>query len=127
MRMWVFIVRRSILIIPVIVGVMTITFALVSALPVEQQLVAHYGQPGAHDPWIYNPTLEPGQGDCPPAPNTQTCVNQFYVHAINVLGLNKPIPVQWGYYIYNSLTFQWGTVNTTAPPRPTSRSSRARP
>ncbi len=111
MRMWVFIVRRSILIIPVIIGVMTITFALVSALPVEQQLIAHYGQPGTHDEWIYDPTLQPGQGDCPPAPNTHTCPNKFYEYALNQLGLNKPLPVQWGIYIYHSLTFQWGTVN----------------
>ncbi len=111
MRMWVFIVRRSVLLIPVVVGVMTITFALVSALPVEQQLIAHYGQPGPHDPWIYDPTLSPGQGDCPPAPNNQSCPNKFYEYAINALGLNKPIPLQWGVYIYNSLTFQWGTVN----------------
>ncbi len=111
MRMWVFIIRRSILIIPVIVGVMTITFALVSALPIDQQLIAHYGQPGPHDPWIYDPMLQPGQGTCPAAPNTQPCVNHFYVNAINTLGLNKPIPYQWAVYIYHSLTFQWGTVN----------------
>jgi peptide/nickel transport system permease protein len=111
MRMWIFIIRRVILLIPVIVGVMTITFALVSALPVDQQLIAHFGQPGPHDLWLYNPTLQPGQGGCPPAPNTHTCTNQFYYNAIDQLGLNQPIPVQWGVYIYHSLTFQWGTVD----------------
>ena len=111
MRMWIFIIRRSILLIPVIVGVMTITFALISALPLVQQLEAHYGQPGPHDLWIYNQNLLPGQGNCPPAPNTKPCVNQFYLTAINNLGLNKPIPVQWGFYIYHSLTFQWGYVD----------------
>ena len=111
MRMWVFIVRRAILIIPVIIGVMTITFALISALPVSQQLIAHFGAPGPHDPWIYSPTLQPGQGTCPPAPNTQPCRNNFYYDAIAKLGLDKPIPLQWATYIFNSLTFQWGTVN----------------
>ncbi len=111
MRMWVFVIRRSILIVPVIVGVMTITFALVSALPVDQQLIAHFGQPSPHDPWIYNPVLQPGQGTCPPAPNTKTCPNLFLKTALAKLGLNQPLPVQWGVYIYNSLTFQWGTVN----------------
>jgi peptide/nickel transport system permease protein len=27
------------------------------------------------------------------------------------LGLNNPIPVQWATYMYNSLSFNWGTVN----------------
>src|SRR5271170_6921595 len=111
MRMWVLIVRRLALLIPVIVGVMTITFSLVSALPVEDQLIAHSGAPGPHDPWIYNPVLTPGQGNCPPAPNTKECTNAFYYHSLAVLGLNQPIPVQWGIYIYHSLTFQWGTVD----------------
>ena len=111
MRMWIFIIRRAILIVPVIIGVMTITFALVSALPIDQQLIAHFGAPGPHDPWIYDPTLQPGQGTCPAAPNTQPCPNHFYQSAVSQLGLDKPIPVQWGIYIYHSLTFQWGTVN----------------
>jgi peptide/nickel transport system permease protein len=111
MRMWIFIVRRSVLLVPVIVGVMTITFALVSALPIESQLIAHFGAPGPHDSWIYNPTLLPGQGNCPGPPNTKTCTNTAYYTFIDKLGLNQPIPVQWGIYIYHSLTFQWGTVD----------------
>ena len=110
MRMWVLIIRRVALLIPVIVGVMTITFALVSALPVQDQLIAHFGAPGPHDPWIYNPTLPPGTGNCP-ANATQACPNTQLQHFLNVLGLNQPIPVQWGIYIYHSLTFQWGTVD----------------
>lgn len=111
MRMWIYIVRRALLLIPVIIGVMTITFALISSLPVVDQLTAHFGAPNPHDPWLWNPRLEPGQGNCPPAPNTQTCPNQFYNNGIKELGLNQPIPVQWGVYIYHSLTFQWGTVD----------------
>ena len=40
MQMWIYIVRRLALLVPIIVGVMTITFALVSALPVYDQLVS---------------------------------------------------------------------------------------
>jgi ABC-type dipeptide/oligopeptide/nickel transport system permease component len=110
MRMWIFVLRRLALLVPVIIGVMTITFALISSLPVEDQLIAHFGAPNAHDPWIYNPTLAPGQGNCPSTSKT-SCPNLFYQHALSVLGLNQPIPVQWGIYIYHSLTFQWGSVD----------------
>lgn len=110
MRMWIYVVRRLILLVPVIIGVMTITFALISALPVEDQLIAHFGAPGAHDPWIYNPTLTPGQGPCPATAKTD-CPNLAYQHLLGILGLNQPIPVQYGTYLYHSLTFQWGTVD----------------
>jgi peptide/nickel transport system permease protein len=110
MKMWIFVVRRFFLLVPVVVGVMTITFALISALPVVDQLTAHFGAPSAHDPWIYNPTLQPGQGNCPSDSKT-SCPNLFYQHALAVLGLNQPIPVQWGIYIFHSFTFQWGQVD----------------
>jgi ABC-type dipeptide/oligopeptide/nickel transport system permease component len=111
MRMWLYIVRRLILLVPIIIGVMTITFALVSALPITDRLTAVYGDPSLKAPWIYNPTLTPGQGPCPGPPNTASCSNPVYNRDVAMLGLNQPIPVQWGIYIYNSFTFNWGTVS----------------
>jgi peptide/nickel transport system permease protein len=111
MRMWLYIIRRLLLLIPIIIGVMTITFAMVSALPINDRLIAAYGDPGPHTPWIYNPTLVPGQGPCPGPPNTLSCSNPYYDRFVADLGLNQPIPVQWGLYIYHSFIFQWGTVS----------------
>ncbi len=109
MQLSVYILRRLLLLVPVIVGVMTITFALVSALPVQQQLIAHFGAPGK-EPWVYNPTLEPGQGTCP-SNSTSNCPNPVYNRDLAILGLNQPVPVQWAIYLYHSFTFQWGKVN----------------
>lgn len=110
MQMWVYIVRRCLLVIPVVIGVMTILFTLVNALPPSDQLIAHFGAAGAKDPWVYNPTLLPGQGPCP-ANATQDCPNPILAHDLDVLGLNQPVPVRWAVYIYHSFDFQWGTVN----------------
>ncbi len=109
MKLGIYLVRRALLLIPVIVGVMTITFALVSSLPQSQQLIAHFGAPGK-SPWIYNPTLQPGQGTCP-TNSTTDCPNPVYARDIAALGLDRPVPVQWGLYLLHSFTFQWGTVN----------------
>ena len=111
MRMWLYIVRRLILLVPINIGVMTITFALVTALPIQNRLIAVYGDPSVHTPYLYNPMLLPGQGSCPGPPNTQQCPNPAYHHYIDLLGLNQPIPVQWGIYMLNSLTFNWGDVS----------------
>ncbi len=110
MRMWVYVVRRLIMLVPVIIGVMTITFVLTSALPVQNRLVAVYGFPSQRAPWIYNPTLVPGQGPCP-ANATANCPNPVYEKYVHDLGLDQPVVVQWGIYLYNSFTFQWGYVS----------------
>jgi len=111
MQMWVYIVRRAFLLIPIILGVMTITFALTSTLPVQQRFIAAHGTPPIRASWEYNQYLLPGQGSCPPAPaNNKSCPNPVYSHLLSQLGLNKPIPVQWGLYMEKSLTFQWGIV-----------------
>jgi ABC-type dipeptide/oligopeptide/nickel transport system permease component len=110
MQMWIYVVRRLFLLIPIIIGVMTITFVLTSALPVQQRFIAAHGTPPVRSPWQYNQYLQPGQGACPPAPNTKACPNPLYNQLLNQLGLNKPIPEQWAIYIYHSLTFQWGVV-----------------
>jgi ABC-type dipeptide/oligopeptide/nickel transport system permease component len=110
MRMWIYIVRRLILFVPVIVGVMTITFTLISALPQEDQLIAHFGAPGSHDTWIYSSTIPPGQGPCP-SNATAPCPNPYLPGFLHSLGLDQPIPVQWATYLYHSFTFNWGTVD----------------
>jgi len=108
MQMWIYVVRRAILLVPIIIGVMTITFALVSSLPVYDQLLAHYGQPPKLRPWLYQDTVpcsvlgENGTG---------MCHNFYRDQLLDKLGLNQPLPVQWGLYMIRSFTFQWGTVN----------------
>ena len=84
MRMWIYIIRRLLLVIPVIIGVMTITFVLVSFISTPDRISA----------FTLGRTAHPGT----PAWNA----------SINALGLNKPVPVQWGIYIFNSLTLHWG-------------------
>jgi len=110
MQMWVYIVRRLFLLIPIIIGVMTITFALTSTLPIQQRFIAAHGTPPIRASWEYNQYLLPGQGSCPPAPNTHQCPNPLYNTLLNQLGLDKPIPEQWAIYMGHSLTFQWGIV-----------------
>src|SRR5271170_4631130 len=104
MRMWVYILRRLILLIPVIIGVTTITFVLISALPIHERLSSQFGAAPPRDGWLYQP-LRP----CPTDPSKE-CRNSVYYEDLAKLGLNKPIPLQWGVYIYNSFTLNWGTV-----------------
>jgi ABC-type dipeptide/oligopeptide/nickel transport system permease component len=103
MRMWIYVVRRLMLLIPIIIGVMTITFVLISALPVTFRLVSAFGVPKS------------GQiGPTYPCPNniSAECPNPWYVNGVHQLGLDQPVPVQWAKYMYNSLTFNWGTVSS---------------
>ncbi|MGA8543001.1 MAG: ABC transporter permease [Thermoplasmata archaeon] len=110
MRMWVYVVRRLILLVPIIVGVMTITFVLVSALPPYQQLVAHYGSPPRQRTWLYNPTI-PCTLLNSSAPSNATCTNPYYAALANPLGIGEPATTAWAQYMYRSLTFNWGTVS----------------
>jgi len=111
MRMWIYIVRRLILIIPIVIGVMTITFALVSALPIQDRLISSFGPPPKNSPGGYAATVPCSvlhinkTGDCP---------NPLYVRDTHKLGLDQPIFVQWGVYIGNSLTFNWGYVDNNS-------------
>lgn len=108
MRMWVYLVRRLLLVIPIIIGVMTIVFILVSALPLSDRLTSAFGPPPRNAPCGYDPTcpcetLHINQsGNCP-NPLVQTREAK--------LGLNQPVFVQWGIYVSNSLTFKWGYIN----------------
>jgi ABC-type dipeptide/oligopeptide/nickel transport system permease component len=103
MKMWIYLIRRLILLIPVIIGVMTITFVLTSSLPVEEQLTSHFGTGKIpFTPTI--PCADLGQGN-------GTCRNPVYYHDLATLGLNKPKYVQWAIYMENSLTLNWGDTD----------------
>jgi ABC-type dipeptide/oligopeptide/nickel transport system permease component len=109
MRMWIYVVRRLILLIPIIVGVMTITFILVSSLPVVDQLTAYYGPPPQRGrTWLYD---NPIPCSLLNASQKGECTNPYYEKLLANLGLNLPLPEQWAKYMYRALTFQWGTVD----------------
>src|SRR5271170_509897 len=90
MQMWVYIVRRLLLVIPVVLGVMTITFILVTGIPTSERCLAEIGPPPIH--------------------GGAAARAEYYAHCDTKLGLNHPITTQWGYYMANTLTFQWGVV-----------------
>lgn len=106
MRMWVYVVRRLLLMIPVVIGVMTITFFLVNALGPTERIQTWIGPSKTG----YSPTINCYAPNAT-VPNPPKCPNPAYVRAVNALGLNKPIPEQWGIYIYNSLTLNWGQTS----------------
>jgi len=104
MKMWIYIIRRLILLIPVIVGVMTVTFVLTSALPIDQKLLSAFGHPkNGWTPYDYAP-------NCPN--NESICKDPTYWAAVHKLGLDQPLPVQWAIYMENSLTLNWGTTDS---------------
>jgi ABC-type dipeptide/oligopeptide/nickel transport system permease component len=82
--MWIYITRRALLVLPVVVGVMTVTFILVSQIPTATRIAA----------FNTGRDVKPG--------------TLAWNQSVAALGLNKPIPVQWGIYIWNSFTLHWG-------------------
>ena len=90
--MWIYIVRRLLLVVPVIIGVMTIVFILVSLIPPSTRIAIYLG---------------PLARNCKPG---LPCWN----NARNAIGLNQPLPAQWGIYIWNSLTLHWGYTNPSS-------------
>jgi peptide/nickel transport system permease protein len=108
MRMWIYIVRRLLLLLPVIIGVMTITFLLVATLPVGERLQSFLG-PSKNG---YAETCSTSvQGCVCPTPINGTCPNPAYVRGVHALGLDKPIYIQWLQYMKNSLTLNWGSTD----------------
>ncbi len=105
MKMWVYVVRRAILLVPVIIGVMTITFLITSGLPISDQLESFYGP----SKFGYAPEIS-----CKFVNGSQIpgllCPNPVYVKGVAALGLDKPIYVRWAVYMAHALTLQWGTV-----------------
>ncbi len=97
MKLWVFLVRRLILLIPILIGVMTITFILISSLP------------------IYSPTGGPDRLDiCRPSgphnPMPQPGTPQF-AQAVHACGLDLPIFEQYALYVSNIFTLHWGYIS----------------
>ncbi len=103
MQMWVYVVRRVVLVFPVVIGVMTVLFVLISALPTTARTCSFYHPSGKVSPCTTTIV-------CPGHPN-ELCPNPVYQSAVNALGLNKPIYVQWAIYIGSALEFQWGYVS----------------
>jgi len=106
MRMWVYVVRRAVPVIPVVIGVLTVLFVLVSSLPVVDRTCA-YAPPGRTS----SPCSMTIQ--CPGNP-AQSCPNPAYESAVNSLGLNQPVFVQWAIFVGNGLTFHWGYVTESS-------------
>ena len=128
MRMATYIIRRCLQLVPVLIGVVTITFLLFSALPISDQILSKYGVAGPHAPCQYNPTcpceqlnkasVHNGQCECTGTtvivtPNS-ICQNPVYVHDVHALGLDKPLPIQWLVFVYHSFTFKWGYVDNNS-------------
>ncbi len=127
MRMVTYIIRRSLLLVPVLFGVVTITFVLFSALPIPTQILARDGNPNPHDLCQYQPScacylenpLGPrSNGSCECVNpikwvdnKNDGCSNPVYRNDIHQLGLDKPLPEQWARYIYDTFTFRWGYVS----------------
>jgi len=88
--MWIYVIRRLFLLIPVVLGVMTITFILVTGIPTAERCLAEIGPPPTH--------------------GGATALAAYTAHCDSKLGLNRPILTQWVVYMRNTLTFQWGIV-----------------
>lgn len=110
MKMWVYIVRRSLLLVPVILGVMTITFFITSQLPINDRIISAIG-PSKNG---YSPTIACSILHNNPSENG-TCSNPAYYLGLHILGLDQPVPVQYLKYIYSSFTLQWGYTGTHSP------------
>ena len=122
MRMVTYVIRRALLLVPVLFGVVTITFLLFTALPVSTQILSDLGPPNPHNLCQYqktcpcnleNPISVHGthcQCINPTVNTTPTglCSNPVYRQAVHKLGLDRPLPEQWARYIYNTFTFRWG-------------------
>ncbi len=127
MRMATYVIRRLILVIPVLMGVVTVTFLLFASLPIPYQLLAAWGPPNPHQRCGYNPSCQcsvigtiksTSHGvicQCPAPPIVTTpngiCPNPVYSTDVHKLGLDQPIFLQWAKYIYRSFTFHWGNVS----------------
>ena len=91
MKMWIYIIRRAVLLVPIVIGVMTITFVLVNSLPWQDQMEAHFG--------------------CTPHACNYSTGTALYNRSVIALGLNQPVYVRWAIYMGNALSFNWGSVS----------------
>ncbi len=105
MKMWVYVVRRILLIVPVIIGVMTVTFTLVFFLPIQDKLLSFYGPSKVgYNEFVLCRSIGINQDG--------TCPNPAYYNGVHALGLDQPVYVQWAHYITNSLTLNWGDTDS---------------
>jgi ABC-type dipeptide/oligopeptide/nickel transport system permease component len=109
MKLWIYIVRRMLLLIPVVIGVMTITFLIISAVPVNERMISQFGAKPSHGG--VNPYTEYPPCTALGINKTGNCLNPQWTYYYDKLGLNQPVPVQWGLYIYNAFTGNWGVTN----------------
>jgi peptide/nickel transport system permease protein len=112
MKMAVYVIRRAALVVPVIVGVMTITFALITGLGPEQQILAQHGIANH----VSKCPITSAYCKCTAIGLNQSgsCKNPAYWRVYDKLRLNEPLPVQWAYYMYRSFSFQWGNVSNSS-------------
>jgi len=102
MRLWVYVVRRVVLAVPVLIGILTVLFVILSALP-ESTVVCSF--------WPPSGKVSPCTSEIPcPQNPSQLCPNPVYQAGVNGLGLNQPVFVQWFNFVGNALTFHWGYV-----------------
>jgi len=97
MRMWVYAARRAALLVPLLLGVVTVTFVVSSFLPVADR-TAPYASVST-GPYMGPPSCTPGG-----------CGPYIDPNASSFIALGQPVPVQWAVYVYHTLTFQWGHV-----------------
>lgn len=107
MRYSVYLARKAILLIPVLLGVLTVLFAIDASLP-PQERVAAYIEPSTapRGPFI------PCSGAA--GQNGLLCPNPAYDRAAETVGLNAPVPVQWALFVYHALAGQWGHTTKAA-------------
>lgn len=90
MKLWVYVLRRLLLMIPVLIGVVTITFVIISAIPLNQRLAA---------------CSPPPKSGYPPDPSPA------WSALLAKCGLGEPIWTEYGTYLYNTFTLHWGYVS----------------
>jgi ABC-type dipeptide/oligopeptide/nickel transport system permease component len=89
-KLWVYIVRRLLLMVPVLLGVVTLTFIIISGIPTTERLLA------CHPP---GKSGYPSQG----SPGWNNLLAQC--------GLSGSVLTQYGSYVYNTFTLHWGYVS----------------
>ncbi len=104
MKLWVYLLRRVLLLVPVLIGLATIIFAFTSGQP-DSQRVAPYLEPATAPPTPTVPCTPTG-GAIP-----VQCPNPAYEQAAATVGIGAPLPVQWALFVYHAFTGQWGHVN----------------
>jgi len=103
MHLWVYAVRRIALAIPVVLGILTVVFVIICVLPRAEIACTFYPSAGPATPCTTTtPCLGNPGSDCP---------NPVYERAVQQLGLQRPIFVQYAIYLADVFTFHLGYVS----------------